>query len=354
MPNSNLYAVILAGGQGTRFWPLSRSSKPKQFLKIAGDGTLFEGTLKRIQKIIPAANIFFVTNKKYEHEITNQIRPFAIPPSHILLEPQGKNTAPAICWAAGRIHRINPNATMAVLPSDHLILNVKAFGKILNSAFDLAQENFLVTLGIVPTRPDTGFGYLKTIKIKKENKVLLKVQQFTEKPSLKKARQFLKSKNYLWNSGMFIWKTETILEAFQKYLPVVYRLLGSNASSLDIKTQWKNLPSISVDYGILEKADNVVSIPAPDIGWSDVGSWEALAEVMVKDRGGNILKGSTLQLNCENTFVWGGERLISAIGLKNMIVIDTPDALLICRRDLSQNVKDIVSMLHRKKKREIL
>ncbi|MCK5642827.1 MAG: mannose-1-phosphate guanylyltransferase, partial [Gammaproteobacteria bacterium] len=202
MQSSNLYAVILAGGSGTRFWPVSRKAKPKQFLNITGNGTLLQETLERIKPEIPGAHIFIITNAAYRSTVGRQTASFKIPKANILLEPEGKNTAPAICWAAAKIQEINPDAVMVVLPSDHLILKQKKFLKVVREAVRLAQKNYLVTLGITPTRPDTGYGYLKTEKKKINGKQIVKVEKFTEKPSLSKAKQFLKTKKYFWNSGM--------------------------------------------------------------------------------------------------------------------------------------------------------
>lgn len=351
--NKNLYAVILAGGMGTRFWPVSRKSNPKQFLNITGKGTLFQETVSRVKPSINGSNIFIVTNAAYRKAIEQQVARYKIPKSNILLEPKGKNTAPAICWAAAKINQINSEAVMAILPSDHLILNQKNFQKVLREAVCLAEKNFLVTLGIIPTRPETGYGYLNTVKAKINGKMIVRVKQFTEKPSLLKAKQFITRKNYYWNSGMFIWKSAVILQEFKKNLPKVYRLIGDEISSAHIKKVWNGLPNISIDYGILEKAKNVAAVPAVGIGWSDLGSWESLADVLRKDDCGNIFRGDIISLSCKDTLVWGDKKIIVPVGLNNMIIIDTPDALLVCRKDNSQAVKDVVSILQKRNRAEI-
>jgi len=357
--NKNLYAVILAGGSGTRFWPVSRKSNPKQFLNITGKGTLFQETLARIKPKINSANIFIVTNMAYRRAIERQIARFKIPKANILLEPEGKNTAPAICWAAARIHKINPDAVMAVLPSDHLIVKPGKFLKTLGEAVRLAKNDYLVTLGIVPTRPETGYGYLKTKKVNVKGRRIIKVERFTEKPSLTKAKQFVRQKRYFWNSGMFVWRSAVVLEAFKRHLPNIYKgLVGTHLrpapSGKDyIKRIWGKLPNISVDYGILEKARNVSAVPASGIGWSDLGSWESLTEVLAGDKDGNIFKGDVLSVNCKNTLVWGDKRIIAPVGLNNTVIIDTPDALLVCPKDQSQNVRSVVNALKSKKRREI-
>jgi len=352
MKNKNLYAVILAGGSGTRFWPKSRQSKPKQFLDITGRGTLLQETIRRLKSKVAGDNMLIVTNKAYSKVIAEQTAEFKIPKGNILLEPGGKNTAPAICWAVSLIHQRNKNAVMGVFPSDHLILNQKKFLQILEEAVELAKQEYLVTFGIIPNRPETGYGYIKTVKRKMGRKNINKVAQFTEKPSSVKAQEFVK-KGYFWNSGMFVWRSEALLKAFYKYLPDVYELLGEKSAPAYVRKIWPQLPSISIDYGILEKADNVVAVPAKGIDWSDLGSWESLSEVLEKDQNGNILRGDIVFTNCKNSLVWGQQRLIATVGLEDIVIIDTPDSLLVCRKDLSQNVKDIVDQLKKKKRKEL-
>lgn len=345
---NNLFAVILAGGSGTRFWPLSRKKEPKQFLKIVGEKSLFQETLGRIKSKVKSNNIFVSTNSSYARIIQKQIATFNIPESNLLLEPEGKNTAPPICWAASIINKLNSEAIMVVLPSDHLIVNKTAFSKALNQAFRLAKDDHLVTLGIVPTRPEIGYGYLRTVIIKQSGKNFLRVQQFIEKPSQQRAKKFLKTKNYLWNSGMFVWKTQVILKEFKTHLPDIHNLFDQDNRWPFVKRHWHKLPNISVDYGILEKAKDVSAVPAGKIGWSDLGSWEALTEVLRKDQKGNILNPDVISLDCHDTFVWSKKRLVATVGLNNIIIIDTPDALLVCRRDSSQRVKDIVACLKKR------
>jgi mannose-1-phosphate guanylyltransferase len=351
--SKNLYAVILAGGSGTRFWPVSRRSNPKQFLNFTGKGTLFQETLARIRPLIAGSRTFIVTNAVYRKTIEQQIKRFGIPKTNLLLEPSGKNTAPAIAWAAAKIQEIDPAAVMIVLPSDHLISKQGKFLQTLREAVRLAQEDYLVTLGIVPRRPETGYGYLKTVKMRRNGRLIVKVRKFTEKPSLPKAKQFLKNRNYFWNSGMFVWKCSAILHGLKAYLPQVYRLIGKKTGSAHIKLVWGRMPSISIDYGILEKAKNVVAVPAVGIGWSDLGSWESLAEISLKDKQGNLFRGDVIPVNCKNTFIWGQKKMIASIGLEGIVIIDTPDALLVCSRERSQDVKEIVNVLNAKKRKEI-
>lgn len=351
--NRNLYAVILAGGKGTRFWPVSRQSSPKQFLDIAGRGSLLQETLRRIRPRIGGAQTYIVTNALYRREIMRQASRFQVPKANILLEPSGKNTAPAICWAAARIHQGNPHAVMVVLPSDHLIAKRARWNSVLGRAIRLADKDYLVTIGITPTRPETGYGYLQTQKKKIGGKSVVLVKKFKEKPSLAVAKKYIRSRKYYWNSGMFVWKTSAILAAMQAHLPRVYRLIGTKASRHHVRRVWGRLPNISIDYGILEKSKKVAAVPALGLGWSDLGSWESLAEILSKDRQGNTFRGDVLPVRTRNTLVWGVNKLIAPVGLDNIIIIDTPDALLVCRKDRSQSVRDIVTALKNKKRTEI-
>lgn len=354
--NKNIHAVILAGGSGTRFWPASRQDRPKQFLTFVGKESLLRQTIRRVAPKVLAENVWIVANRRYQKEIKRHTSGLGIRASQILWEPKGKNTAPAIGWAAARIHARNPRAVMAVLPSDHLIQNARAFFNALDKAIRLARQDQLVTFGIVPTRPETGYGYLKTKKVGG----ILRVERFIEKPDLARAKQFLKQNRrdrfqtcpYMWNSGMFAWKTETILEAFRKYLPEIYRMfVGTGFKPVPTKI-WHKLPAISIDYGILERADNVAAVAA-DIGWSDLGSWESLAEILPKDKAGNSLKGNVTTLDCRNTLIQADRRLVAAVGLNDLVVIDTSDALLVCPKHRSQEVKKLIAIFKKKQRREV-
>lgn len=347
--DKDMYAVVLAGGSGTRFWPASRKARPKQFLSIQSDKTLLQQTIERVSPMIEGQNTYIVTGAAYKKEVINQLKAFKIPSSNILLEPSGKNTAPAIAWAASIIHQNNPNAVMAILPSDHLISKGRKFLNILSRAIKLARKDYLVTFGIVPTRPETGYGYLKIKKEKNKKGAVIIVEQFTEKPNMKRAKEFIRKKKYLWNSGMFVWKTAVILDEFEKYLPSVACVFKNNSSQRFVLSNWGKLPSISIDYGILEKSRKVAAVEAKDIGWSDLGSWESLKELMAKDKRGNSFKGHVMASDCQNTLIQGENRLIAAIGLENLIIVDTPDALLICHAQQSQKVKEIVDLLKKRK-----
>lgn len=343
--DTNLYAMVLAGGSGTRFWPLSRPEMPKQFLSIFAGRSLFQMTLARVRKLVPASRILVVTNQNFYSLVLRQGKAWGLKSSNVLLEPQGKNTAPAICWAASWIQERDKDAVMAVLPSDHLVADTSAFVKVLKQAVSLAQEDFLVTLGIVPTRPETGYGYLKVVRARQGNRAFYKVAKFVEKPDLARAKKFLRLGNYLWNSGMFVWRVEKILAEYQKYLPMIRRAFVADCRNAAVKKIWPGLPSISVDYGILEKATQVVTVPARAIGWSDVGSWQALAEVLPQDQQQNTNKGKVFTLDCNRNLIWGGKRLIAGIGLKDLVIVDTDDALLVCRKEYSQRVREVAKLL---------
>lgn len=347
----NLYAVILAGGSGTRFWPLSRTDKPKQFLDIIGDKTLFELSLKRINSIVPAENIFVVTNKKHKGYVLKLGKQFNISAKNVLCEPSGKNTAPAICFASSMIKRINADALIGVFPSDHLIQNQKDFAVSLKNAFCLAAKEYLVLFGITPSRPETGYGYLKVSRKKKED--ILFVDKFTEKPDFATAKKFVSAKNYLWNSGMFVWSARTIMEEFDKYLPQVSNFFLKNDTLKKVELNWKNLPNISIDYGILEKSSKVAAIEAKNIGWSDLGSWESLYDVLSGNKIINVIRGDVIDIDSKNSLIFGFNKPIAAIGLEDIVIIDTKDALLVCRKQDSQKVKDAVSFLKDKKSKAI-
>lgn len=353
MPKSNLYAVILAGGSGTRFWPASRSAYPKQFLSLTGADSMLQETLARVGSKVKGERVFIVTNKRFAKIIEKQAARFNVPKANILLEPSGKNTAPAIAWAAAIIDARDPEAVMAVLPSDHLIQNKKAYLATLDEAVSLANDGYLVTLGIVPTRPETGYGYIKGKKISKGGRTLHEVEQFVEKPNLEKAVEYLKTKKYFWNSGMFIWKTSVILDEFKNLLPELHKAFTKGFTQKAVEKFWEGIKGISIDYGIMEKAKRVAVVPAADIGWSDVGSWEALWEVSAKNAEGSALKGDVVHYGAQRNLVFGNKRLVALVGVEDLVVVDTDDAILVCRRADSQSVKNIVDFLKENKREEI-
>ena len=352
--NKNYFCVIMAGGMGTRFWPASRIDAPKQFIDILGTGkTFLQMTVERFRKIIPVENIFIVTGKKYKDLTLQQIP--EIKENQILLEPFGKNTAPCIAFANARIKSINPNATIIVSPSDHLILQEETFLNEMEKGLSFARDNeILLTMGIKPHRPNTGYGYIQ-IDTKKHSsdgfENLFKVKTFTEKPSLELAKQFVSSGEFYWNSGMFIWNLKTIEKEFKKYLPEIYQLFENHREDLNSdKTIYKiyeTVKNISIDYGIMEKAKSVHVLCA-DFGWSDLGTWFSLYEIDKKDAAGNSLRVAQSSLyNAKNNIVFSKnpKKLFVLKDLENFILVDTDDVLLIVSKENEQSIKQIVSDL---------
>jgi mannose-1-phosphate guanylyltransferase/mannose-6-phosphate isomerase len=359
-----MYAIIMAGGSGTRFWPLSREKMPKQLLKIGGIDTLIQETVGRVLPLIPKENIFVVTNHGLADDIDRQLsaRFDGSWAANIIIEPQARNTAPALGLAALHLHRIDPDAIMVVLAADHSIRKKDAFLSLIKTAGAAAQQDYLVTLGIKPNRPETGFGYIKAGKQCEGKGIdgVCRVEAFVEKPDLETAKEYLRQGAYYWNSGMFIWKTSTFLNEIKKLQPALYQGLmevqesiGSDKESSVVANVFNKLDSISIDYAIMEKTDKAAVIPA-DIDWSDVGSWSALDEVSGKDASGNIISGNVIDFGSKDSIVYAEKRLVATIGLKDTIVVDTPDATLVCSKDRAQEVKKVVEELKKRKAEEHL
>jgi mannose-1-phosphate guanylyltransferase/mannose-6-phosphate isomerase len=343
------YAVILAGGVGSRFWPFSRELEPKQFMKIIGQESLLQATIQRLKGLVDARRVYIITNNIYFYEVRAQVAKFGIPDENIILEPQGKNTAPAVGLCAKLISRIDKDAVLLVLPSDHYIKNMESFKKVLEKAIACAGKDFLVTIGIKPSAPSTGYGYIKTGGKKNG---YIEVEKFLEKPDLNKAKEYFKDKKFFWNSGMFIWKASVFLEEAGKYLPKLYANLRLINSVDDIPKIWPKVEAISVDYGIMEHSRRIALIPA-DFYWTDLGSWDALAEIFPKDRKGNIENIDTLNIDSKGVCVFSrGNRLVSTIGVNNLVIADTPDALLVCDRNRTQDVKHLVERLKLLRRKE--
>jgi len=347
------YAIILAGGVGSRFWPFSRELEPKQFMRLIGQESLLESTIQRLNGLVGPERTFIITNNIYFYEVKAQVAKFGIPDKNIILEPQGKNTAPAIGLCAKLISRLDKEAVLVVLPADHYIKNFPAFKAAIKSALAVAKENFLVTIGIKPDKPSTAYGYIKIApEEKRKKKEVYSVDKFLEKPSLEKAKKYFKDENYYWNSGMFIWKAGIFLEEMRKYLPSLFRQISSIRIVQDIEKIWPQVRPISVDYGIMEHSKRIALIPAKFF-WTDLGSWDALSEIFPKDKKNNVINGDTLNLDSSGICVFSrSNRLVSTIGVNNIVIADTPDALLVCDRDRAQDVKQLVERLKKLKRKE--
>ena len=355
----NLYAVIIAGGSGTRFWPLSRQETPKQLLSIGSDKqTLLQATVSRVRPMIPFEHTYVVANSGQAESINLQLFPItgASWDSRLIVEPEAKNTAPAIGLAAIHLRHLDPRAIMVVLPSDHVIKNKKKFHNSVLIGGRASADGYIVTIGIKPDKPETGYGYIKSGKRIKEG--IYNVEKFIEKPDKNKTLKYLKDGNYYWNSGMFIWQADTILAAIKKYMPKLHeglakieKALGTGKSKEITETVFSKFKPESIDYGVLERADNVAVVPA-EIGWSDVGSWNALDCVMPVDMDNNVKKGNIISIDNKNSILYCGGRLVAAAGLENMVVVDTTDATLICSRDKAQDVRKVVDILKKRGAKE--
>lgn len=345
------YAAILAGGIGSRFWPLSRETAPKQVLKVAGDESLLRATIRRLEPLMPHECVNIVTSAAQAEIIRTHLAydGIAALPGYII-EPFGRNTAPAIALAAFRIQEKDPDAIMAVLPADHIIGDGKSFVKTLKAAVSVAQDDRLVTLGIAPTSPETGYGYIKAHG-KPLNKVngfeVMRVDSFVEKPDMRRAKQYLKDGGYYWNSGIFAWKASVILAEIEKHLPGIRAGLDALRRGAPIEDAYKGMEAISIDHGVLEKAKDMVVIPTA-FDWSDVGSWRSMSDVLPSDERGNVIRGRVVEIGSRNSIIFGCERLVAAIGLEDFIIVDTPDATLVCPKDRAQEVKDIVGLVKKK------
>lgn len=343
----------MAGGVGERFWPVSRTNKPKQFIDILGIGeTLIQNTFKRLRKISPAENILVVTSIKYKELVISQLPD--IPLENILFEPARRNTAPCIAYACHKIATKNPNATVLIAPSDHVILDVPNFIHVAKSALQAASQNpWLLTLGITPSRPDTGYGYIKYLRGTPypKDESIAKVGNFTEKPNLEIAEEFLKSGDYLWNSGIFIWSIPSIMTALKKYLPEINELFEEGKEFYYTHKEKKYIEkiyslcrSISVDYGIMEKAENVYVLKS-DFGWSDLGTWGSIYAFLNKNEDNNVIAGKNMHAyNTKNSIIDVPScKIVAVQGLDGYIVIERDGVLLICKQQDESRIRDIVN-----------
>ena len=369
----NIHAVILAGGRGTRFWPRSRTRTPKQLLNIVGKTTMLQQTVERLRPMIPPERIWTVTNAEQVASLRKQL-PVASR-KKTLTEPVGRNTTAAIALAAIHIqHAAKGDALMAVLPADHYIAQPERYREIVQAALDVAREpGRMVVLGIPPTRPETGFGYIERMEpsFREKSFPVFPVRRFTEKPELAVAKEYVESGMYQWNAGMFFWRVSTFIEALKKLLPSTYKEMetlskhiGKRSYESQLKKIYPKLQNISVDYAILEKAapagsggagtpGNIFVIPA-EVGWSDIGSWAAVYELLAKSPGENILAGLGETLEAEGNFLWSPGKFVAAVGVKDLVLVETPDAILICSREHAQDVGKIVKSLEQKKIKHLL
>lgn len=346
--NTNNYCIIMAGGIGSRFWPMSRTAHPKQFLDILGTGeTLLQQTFNRLKKICPEKNIYIVTNDIYKNLIFEQLE--GITDEQVLCEPSRKNTAPCIAYANFKIASKNPNANILVAPADHLILKEDEFIRIANLALDYTSKNdCLLTLGITPTRPDTGYGYIQFLE---SDDYVKKVKTFTEKPDLELAKKFVSSGDFAWNSGMFVWSLKSIQKAFETYLPTMYQLFydeknafNTEKEDLAIKNIYSVCKNISIDYGIMEKSKNVHLISA-DIGWSDLGTWGSIYTHLEHDENKNAVVGKNVMLydSKGNIINVPNKKLVVLQGLTDYIVVESGNILLVCKKEDEQKIKQFVN-----------
>lgn len=346
--NADNYCVIMAGGIGSRFWPISRSAKPKQFLDILGTGKSFiRHTYERFTPTIPAGNFLVVTNLAYKDLVLEQLP--ELRPEQVLCEPIGRNTAPCIAYAAFRLAAQNPNATMIVAPSDHLVLDGQTFLQVAAQGIDFARENdALVTIGIKPTRPDTGYGYIQ-VENYNPSDVISKVKTFTEKPNLELARAFVESGEFFWNSGIFIWSAQSILRALHTFQPEIYQLFASIAEDYgtpreqeQINRIYPECRGISIDFGVMEKACNVY-VRCSDFGWSDIGTWGSLYQYAAKDEAGNAASENALLFDTHGCIVKLPADKIAVIeGLDDYIVVENDHVLMICPKSGEQNIKKFI------------
>jgi mannose-1-phosphate guanylyltransferase len=358
-----MYAVIMAGGKGTRFWPKSRERMPKHLLDIVSEKTIIQETIDRIVPLVPVDNILIVTGHSHADALAKQLP--QIPEKNIIIEPVGRNTAPCIGLAALHIKRKSPDDVMVVLPADHLITDAPRFRHLLSSAAEVAaQSDFLLTIGIKPTYPETGYGYLEQgiLKATIKGEDIYEVKSIREKPDLEQAKVFLEKGGFYWNSGMFLWRADTILRAIKKWLPDIHKgllriegAIGTDKEKESVEHVYRMISSISIDYGVMEKADNVLLVKG-DFGWSDMGSWDALWEVLEKDEHGNTSRGKALFIgvDAKNSLIQSSRKLVALVGVEDLIVVETEDSLLICKRGCSQDVKKVVEILEHKEMKEFL
>jgi mannose-1-phosphate guanylyltransferase/mannose-6-phosphate isomerase len=357
-----MYIVILAGGSGTRFWPLSRMARPKQLISITGDRSMLQRTVERVLPLHPK-RILIITNHLQADETERQMQPYDSVPIDVIAEPAARNTAPAIALAAALIAAHDPSGIMAVLPADHFIKNEGMLRDTLVFAGESARNGFLVTLGILPSRPETGYGYIEAgMDAANEGGVQghgqgpFPVRRFVEKPPLAEAVRYLEEGNFFWNSGMFIWRADTILGEMRTFMPALYEKLdplmrsgaapGHSGLKEQIAALYDDIENVSIDYGVMEKSSRVQMVPV-EMGWSDVGSWSALPEVIEPDRDGTVCVNAAghIAVDSSDCLIYADGRMVATVGVHNVVIVSTPDAILVCHRDRCQDVKTVVEQL---------
>ncbi len=348
-------AIILAGGSGTRLWPLSRKNYPKQFLRLGSEKSLLQHTVERLLQAFTPQDIIIVTNKEYKFQILNELKALGLNPAslNLLLEPVGRNTAPAIALSVKYCIETlgcSENETIFVFPADHIIKPQERIVNYISLANEFAQKGYVITFGIKPDRAETGYGYIKIAEplISNPHKVY-EVERFTEKPDKETAEKYLKEGDYFWNSGMFAFTINTILDEFSLHMPEIRKMLDLNLNK--IISTFPQMPNISIDYAVMEKSQKVALIPL-ELYWNDVGSWDSLYDILEKDKNGNALTGDVIALNTKESLIVGNKRLISTIGIDNCIIIETDDALLIAQKGQTQKVKEVVEELKKRARKE--
>lgn len=352
------YGLILAGGRGTRFWPLSRKSRAKQVLNIAGERTMIQATVDRLKPLLPPERIWILTNSLLRDEIIRQLP--EVPKNQILAEPEQRNTAPAIGLAAHILHSLDPDAVMGVFPADHVIDRPKRFLKVVKAAFAAAEKDKIAVLGIAPRWPETGYGYIELPKGTEPGEGPVFVKSFREKPDAKQAKKYVAKGNFYWNAGMFFWRASTVLANLRTHLPKTATLLSSLPAFKDktfaakLKQVFPLCENISIDYAVLERSKEVVGFACEEIGWNDVGSWNAVYDLLPQDTDKNVTRSALASLNSTGNYIDAGKKLVALLDVDDLIIVDTPDALLIANRHQAQKVGEIVKLLEKQNKQELL